>query len=181
MTKFEIAKLKVVAMGLDMGKRVLILKALDTIENHEQCSKALEAQIAQLNEELRCCRETFNDSSKGLFEMLEQANGQVERMQMRADAAWETNRTLMQSVSTISEERDALHKRVVFLESQYARVLNDFQRSLLGDPCDYCGNRLLSEDGCIEADCDCEKCGHTECACHDCRDCDKWEWRGAGV
>ena len=81
-------------MGMEMGKRVLILKALDTIEN-----KRIEVN--------------------GLLSMLEKANQQIDRMQMRADAAWETNRTLMRSVDILGDERDAALKRVQELEAQY--------------------------------------------------------------
>ena len=94
MTKYEAAKLKEMAMGMEMGKRVLILKALDTIEN-----KRIEVN--------------------GLLSMLEKANQQIDRMQMRADAAWETNRTLMRSVDILGDERDAALKRVQELEAQY--------------------------------------------------------------
>lgn len=181
MTKLETAKLKDLSMEMDLRERFLTLKALDTIANYERCIEEQEKQIVKLSEQLRDAREIFNEASKGTLEMLEQANQKIDRLQMRADAAWETNRTLMKSVDLISGERDANHKRLVFLETQYAKVLLDFQRSLLGDPCDYCGNRLLSEEDCIESNLCCDVCGHTDCACHDCRDCDKWEWRGAGV
>ena len=58
------------------------------------------------------------------------------------------------------------------------RLLEDFEKSLLGDPCEYCGN--FTEDGarCVPADLDCEKCHDPDCPCKDCRDCDKWTWRG---
>ena len=41
MTKFEIERLSDMASGLDTGKRVLIWKALDTIENQEREIDAL--------------------------------------------------------------------------------------------------------------------------------------------
>ena len=75
------------------------------------------------------------------------------------------------------EERDAVTKGMIQLEVKYAMVLNDFQQSLLGEPCDYCGNHFENDERCGE-DLDCEKCGHDDCVCKRCIDCDSWTWRG---
>ena len=60
-----------------------------------------------------------------------------------------------------------------------AQLLEDFEKSLLGDPCEYCGNFTEDDTRCVPADLDCEKCHDPDCPCKDCRDCDKWTWRGA--
>lgn len=109
---------------------------------------------------------------QGLQEIIKQQGGVNLRA---ADMALELDAVKAELV----DERDVVIKRMIELAIEHAHALEDFKRSLMGEPCEYCGNCFGFNDGrCDEAALDCEKCRHTDCPCHDCLDLDKWVWRG---
>ena len=58
--------------------------------------------------------------------------------------------------------------------NDYVNLIVDIKTNGVRGICDICKHNGADTDCC----CDCDDCYSEKCVCRDCRDCDKWEWRG---
>lgn len=58
--------------------------------------------------------------------------------------------------------------------NDYVSLIVDLKTNGVRDICDICKHKDAESDCC----CDCDDCYSEKCICRDCRDFDKWEWRG---
>lgn len=148
-----IDRLREVAKGMDTPQSRTLTQAADLLENYRHEIVALAQIVEKQAADLDCRAKVFDEASKGVLNMLEQARG----------------------------ERDAVTRRMIELETQNAKLMKDFEASLLSDPCNYCANcshDAASIKRCEESDLDCESCRHDDCVCKRCIDLDRWTWRG---
>lgn len=65
-------------------------------------------------------------------------------------------------------------------DTRQRKAETDFKYGITqGEPCEICRYYKQDDHDCVVNDYECLNCEESGCTCKDCRDMNKWEWRGA--
>ena len=114
-----------------------------------------------------------------LVRALREAADRIENL----DYAAETQRQLLEKTTELNfklQDRVLEYDRMLGdAQERFRKAMDDFKAGITeSDPCQICVEYKEDNFGCEAADLDCMKCEDKKCYCKDCRDMNKWKWRG---
>ena len=110
---------------------------------------------------------------------LKQAEDRIKNL----DYALEAQRQLLEKTTALNfmlQDKIMTYDQLLGeADGRLKKAMADFKHAITeGDPCEICLGYKEDSFECEAADCDCVKCQDEKCYCKDCRDMNKWKWRG---